>query len=119
MDSDSETSFEGSEEVDDIEEDVEMTYGRSEACEKVVLPGSNKRIPNRGTVYDKAKIIGIRAEWINRGGDIFIPTNGYNNAIEIAEAELAARRCPVITEREITKGKLVYIKRFSANDLTF
>ena len=125
MDADSDSSILDSDEEDDNIEDIEITYGDIRQQERIYVPKDQRRIPPIGSIFDKAKIIGIRAEQINSGADIFVNIgnreDGYlaSNAIEIAELELKEGKCPIVIDKEYTMGNVVYIESFSANELSF
>jgi len=53
------------------------------------------------TKYERARLIGIRAEQIARGSPVFIDTKNMTNHMEIAEKEYDMGKCPLLVERSI------------------
>ena len=61
--------------------------------------------------YEKAKIIGLRAQQIASGSKPFIEVpKGMSNVIDIAEKELEDRKIPFIIKRNIGNNKYEYWK---------
>ena len=61
--------------------------------------------------YERAKVIGLRAELIAKGSSPFIDVpKGMTSVVEIAEIELLQRKIPFIIERDIGQGKREYWK---------
>jgi DNA-directed RNA polymerases I, II, and III subunit RPABC2 len=59
------------------------------------------------TKYERAKIVGTRAEQLARGAEAFVPIDARApfDACEVAMRELAARRLPFILQRHLPDGK--------------
>ena len=56
--------------------------------------------------YEKAKIIGIRAQQISMGSYIYLDTiKAYNNPLDIAKEELRQKRTPLLVRRTIIGKK--------------
>lgn len=56
--------------------------------------------------YEKAKIIGIRAQQISMGSYIYLDTiQSYNNPLDIAKEELRQKRTPLLVRRNIIGKK--------------
>ena len=54
---------------------------------------------NRLTKYEKAKILGIRANQIDRNAPVMIDIDGEISSLEIAKRELIEKKLPLIIER--------------------
>lgn len=65
---------------------------------------SDKITSNKMTIFEKAKIIGIRAEQLNDDAPPFVETVGMTDCIEIAKKELAAKKLPFIVRRTLPDG---------------
>ena len=67
------------------------------------------------TKYEKARIIGARAEQIAHGSPIFVDPGGIIDPIEIAKIEFEKGVCPITVEKERkikqTKENLLKIKK--------
>ena len=61
------------------------------------------------TKYEKARILGYRAEQLSRDNDPFISTN-LTNLFEIAEEELKRGKIPFIIQRPLPNGESEYWK---------
>jgi DNA-directed RNA polymerase I, II, and III subunit RPABC2 len=56
--------------------------------------------------YEKAKIIGIRAQQISMGSNIYLDNvHGYTNPLDIAKEELRQKRTPLIVHRNVVGKK--------------
>jgi DNA-directed RNA polymerase I, II, and III subunit RPABC2 len=56
--------------------------------------------------YEKAKIIGIRAQQISMGSNIYLDNvHGYTNPLDIAKEELRQKRTPLIVRRNVVGKK--------------
>lgn len=67
------------------------------------------------TKYEKAKIIGIRAQQINNGSEPFIPVDSNMiDGLTIAHEELVQRKIPFIIRRPMPNGTSEY---WNINDL--
>jgi DNA-directed RNA polymerases I, II, and III subunit RPABC2 len=60
--------------------------------------------PNRLTKYEKAKLLGIRANQIDRNAPIMIDIDGEISSLEIAKRELIEKKLPLIIERIHANG---------------
>lgn len=61
------------------------------------------------TMYEKTKIIGLRAAQLASGAPPFIDVPDYmSNSYEIAKAELEAKRLPFILKRPLPDGTFEY-----------
>lgn len=56
------------------------------------------------TIYEKMRLIGIRAEQISTGAPVFTDVGELDNPIEIAKKELAEGKTPLIVRRRINGG---------------
>lgn len=72
-------------------------------------PSKNKT-NNILSKYEKVKIIGLRAEQLQRGATpyIEISTTKPFNACEIAKKELHANKIPFMISRKLPDGKIEY-----------
>lgn len=77
----------------------------------VFLPIEERRSLRRMTKYEKAKIIGARAEQLKAGAKCLIenvlPEENYD-CLEIAERELKERLIPMIISRPFPDGTIEY-----------
>lgn len=64
------------------------------------------------TKYEKARIIGVRAVQISKNAPIYveIEDNMNNDALSIAEKELAAKKIPFIIRRYLPDGSFEHWK---------
>ncbi len=111
------------EEVED-EEDEEDEEEMSEYFESSVVPVqetksflstldeiTNDQSKNRKTLpilskYEKAKIIGIRAQQISMGSYVYLDSlRGMTNPLDIAKEELRQKRTPLIVRRAVPGRK--------------
>ena len=65
----------------------------------------NKKTSNKMTIFEKAKIIGIRAEQLSENAPAFIDTAGMFDCIEIARKELEQKKLPFIIRRTLPDGE--------------
>ena len=63
------------------------------------------------TKYERAKVIGMRAEQLSRGAQCFvdIDPSGFD-AYELAERELAARAIPFVVVRHMPNGGTEFLR---------
>jgi|OM-RGC.v1.021336414 DNA-directed RNA polymerase I, II, and III subunit RPABC2 len=67
--------------------------------------------------YEKAKIIGVRAQQIAMGSHIFLDSlNGLSNPLDIAREELRQKRTPLIVRRTLV-GKHTVIEDWLVENL--
>lgn len=64
----------------------------------------SKQTSNKMTIFEKAKIIGIRAEQLNENAPAFVDTAGMIDCIAIAKKELEQKRLPFIIRRTLPDG---------------
>ena len=88
----------------EIEEDLPTTTAPSVVI-KVTKPEDRitSNVLNR---FDRAKVIGIRAQQIANGDEYFTDPGGLTSPIEIADKELMEGKCPIIIER-VLHGNIV------------
>lgn len=67
------------------------------------------------TKYEKARILGYRAEQISLGAPPLVDITGMTSALAIAELELAQGKIPLKIRRFYPNGKS---REFSVSDLT-
>ena len=78
---------------------VEKTYSNYYNNQKVTMPHMTK--------FERAKILGIRAEMIASGDKPLIELNGvFNNAYQIAVEELKQKKIPLIIRRTLPNGSI-------------
>ena len=66
---------------------------------------------NKLTKYEKANILGIRAQQLANGAKPLIKdTSGYTNVIDIAKQELIEKKIPLIIKRPLCDGTYEYWK---------
>jgi DNA-directed RNA polymerase I, II, and III subunit RPABC2 len=60
--------------------------------------------------YEKVKILGLRAEQIQRGAKIYIEVPEINeiSALEIAKMELTQKKIPFMLSRKLPNGNIEY-----------
>ena len=72
---------------------------------------SNNRITKPFlTKYEKARIIGYRAEQIASGSEPCVDVFNLDNVVEIAEKELKERKLPLIIKRTLPNNESEYWK---------
>ncbi|ORD94232.1 RPAB2 [Enterospora canceri] len=59
---------------------------------------------NRMTIYEKAKIIGVRACQLGDDAVAFVDVTGMTDAMEIAKKELNEKKLPYIIRRKLPDG---------------
>jgi len=84
------------EHIDNIE-DFRETY------EKMISGKERKTIPFL-TKYEKARIVGKRAEQISKGAPPLVEVGNLENPIDIAMKELRERKIPYIIRRPLPNG---------------
>ena len=102
-------------EVMQISEEELQTYSKvvRDNNGKIVDP-FHKTIPIM-TKYEKAKVIGIRAQQINSGSEPFIPVDvNMIDGLSIANQELLEKKIPFIIRRPMPNGSSEY---WNINDL--
>jgi len=102
-------------EVVQISEEELQTYSKvvRDNNGKIVDP-FHKTIPIM-TKYEKAKVIGIRAQQINSGSEPFIPVDvNMIDGLSIANQELLEKKIPFIIRRPMPNGSSEY---WNINDL--
>jgi DNA-directed RNA polymerase I, II, and III subunit RPABC2 len=62
------------------------------------------------TKYEKARLIGSRAQQIANGAKILIDIKGLSDPIEIAKKEYKKGLIPLILDREMPDGSIIKIK---------
>lgn len=83
--------------------------------EKIRVPDDERKTSEYLTDYEITEIISIRATQISKNNDAFVDTD-HDNAIDIAKAELLARKCPLILVREVGKN---YVEHWLPNEMVF
>lgn len=84
---------------------------------------TNQNTKNRRTLailskYEKAKIIGIRAQQISMGSNIYLDNvHGYTNPLDIAKEELRQKRTPLIVRRNVVGKKGVVHEDWRVEEL--
>lgn len=64
--------------------------------------------PPRLTVYERARIVGIRAIQIQYGSPLFIDPKGETDPVKIAELELESMALPLSIKRKLLHGTKDY-----------
>jgi len=72
------------------------------------LLNKKKRTRPKLTIYEKARIIGYRAQQIASGVLAFIPVGDLNDPREIALKELELKKLPYIIKRPLPDGTCEY-----------
>ena len=84
---------------DDYIVSVEKTYSNYYNNEKITMPYMTK--------FEKAKILGIRAEMIASGDKPMVKVNKHiTNAYDIAMMELKEKKIPLIIRRSLPNGNI-------------
>jgi len=102
---------------DDLENVNEDDVDLSETTNNNVNFLSNKEVLNNMkskkkktfpflTKYEKARILGVRAQQISTGAPIMIDSTGFTSALEVAEEELRQRKIPFIIRRTLPNGQI-------------
>ncbi len=66
----------------------------------------NKKSTNRLSKFEKARIIGLRAQQISLGSPPMIPITGQMDHIQIANMELEQRKIPMKIQRKLPSGEI-------------
>lgn len=76
---------------------------RIESCDETYRRyyGNYKKTNSSITKFEKAKIIGIRAQMIADGSEPLIPVKNMTNSLEIAEEEYKQKKIPLLICRNI------------------
>ena len=102
---------------DDLENVNEDDVDVSETTNNNVNFLSNKEVLNNMkskkkktfpflTKYEKARILGVRAQQISTGAPIMIDSTGFTSALKVAEEELRQRKIPFIIRRTLPNGQI-------------
>lgn len=116
-----------SEEADDADDneleddsEPELTTERDEECfyqyeieeEETLQEGDNKLVPDEEritppvlTIYEKVRILGVRAKQLAMGAKVMLKNPGNKSALELAELELKHNMIPFIIHRPLPNGK--------------
>ena len=60
--------------------------------------------PNRLTIYERARLLGVRALHIDKNADVLVDIDGEVSSQEIALKELVEKKIPIIIERILPIG---------------
>jgi DNA-directed RNA polymerase subunit K/omega len=75
---------------------------------KLTAKGEHKTYPFL-TLYEKTKIIGLRANQLSKGARPYIPVPDHISSVrDIARMELEQKRLPFIVKRPLPSGKYEY-----------
>lgn len=77
---------------------VDETYSKYYANDKQTLPKLTK--------YERAKILGVRAEMIANGAQVFLTENIPSSAYQIALLELQQKKIPLIIRRYLPNKEI-------------
>ena len=72
------------------------------------LNSHNKQTKPFLTKYERARIIGVRAEQLANGFNSSVNTEGMTDVVKIAEKELKERKLPLIIQRTLPDGTTEY-----------
>lgn len=86
--------------------DTDRRYDISNTA-KHKVPNDQRITRNYMTKYDKAKIIGVRAQQIAMGAipNITLPDSHHYNPVQIARMEFDQKKTPIIIQRIFHTGK--------------
>jgi len=70
---------------------------------------------NRLSKYEKARIIGVRANQLANGAPSTVDIGDLDNAFDIAEKEFVERKIPLIVKRKFPNGDVKDIKLYKEN----
>lgn len=62
------------------------------------------------TKFEKARIIGTRAQQLSNGSNPMVKVDGITDVMEIAEKELKEHKMPIIIRRKMPDGTYIDIK---------
>lgn len=65
---------------------------------------NTRKTSNRMTIYEKAKIIGVRATQLSDDAPPLVDIGNLTDCIEIAKKELAEKKLPFIVRRVLPNG---------------
>jgi len=88
------------------ESTINVFITSSEMIEK--LNSSNKQTKHFLTKYERARVIGSRAEHLANGSNTAVNTEGMTDVVKIAEKELEERKLPLIIQRTLPGGTTEY-----------
>ena len=71
-------------------------------------PPKNHSTKNILSKYEKVKILGLRAEQLQRGAKPYVEVDLPFSAIEVAKKELAQRKIPFLVCRKLSNGTKEY-----------
>ena len=89
MDNESLNIFDSIENIESVDQTYTNYYSNFKKTQPII------------TKFEKAKIIGIRAQMIADGSEPLIEINNLKNAIEIAEEEYKQKKIPLLITRNI------------------
>jgi len=67
-------------------------------------PKENRITSNVMTKYERARILGTRAQQLSRNAPTDIDTTGMTDPLRIAEKEILLKKCPLILRRNFPDG---------------
>jgi DNA-directed RNA polymerase subunit K/omega len=83
-----------------------------------IVAKHKRRTSNRISLFEFVNAVGTRAEQIASGDELYIPIGTHESAMEIAEAEIRAGRCPFIIERKLcSQGYVTHVEHWSLREL--
>ena len=98
MDNESLNIFDSIENIESVDQTYTNYYSNFKKTQPII------------TKFEKAKIIGIRAQMIADGSEPLIEINNLKNAIEIAEEEYKQKKIPLLITRNINGIKEYWSK---------
>jgi DNA-directed RNA polymerase I, II, and III subunit RPABC2 len=86
--------------------DTDRRYDISDTA-KYKIPNDQRMTRNYMTKYDRAKIIGVRAQQIAMGAipNITLPEGHHYSPVQIARMEFEQKKTPIIIQRIFHTGK--------------
>lgn len=101
------------EEEDEDEDELEKEEKKTKDDRPKRVPSKNRRFTGRFSSYEWSRVIATRAEQINAGSVVARTT--LWDSVQIAEAELSEKRCPLFIDRPSGDGTRV--ERWHTKDL--
>lgn len=93
-----------------IYDDIDETKEKNEEKEFVdyriglSITGKELKTTKRLTKYERTRIIGVRAQQLNKQAPPLVKVNGLTDTVKIAEKELEERKIPLIIRRRLPGG---------------
>jgi DNA-directed RNA polymerase subunit K/omega len=85
-----------------IDDDIDI----EEKVEEMIVPPEDRITKDRLTIYERVRILGLRAKQISLGAKILIKNYGNRSPLEIAELELKHKVLPYKIKRPLVNNRI-------------